>query len=113
MFSVGTDNKRLVLARAHVGLLRTELLELKLADASIRKLPFDEDAKFPVISAKGDRIAYETGAGSSDLGSPQILVLGAVKSRFSGIRINAVDSSAAAVLQTADQTAADPASGLF
>jgi len=37
----------------------------------------------------------------------------AVKSRFSCIRIKDVDSSAAAILKTADQTAADPASGLF
>jgi len=53
------DDKRLVLAQGQFGVDHNVLLELKLADASIRKLPFGENPEYPVISAKGDRIAYD------------------------------------------------------
>jgi len=52
------DDKRLVLAQGQFGVDHNVLIELKLADASIRKLPFGENPEYPVISAKGDRIAY-------------------------------------------------------
>jgi len=52
------DDKRLVLAQFQIGAEHNALLELKLTDASIRKLPFGDDTEYPAISPKGDRIAY-------------------------------------------------------
>jgi len=48
----------LVLAQGEFGVDHNVLIELTLADASIRKLPFGENPEYPVISAKGDRIAF-------------------------------------------------------
>jgi Tol biopolymer transport system component/DNA-binding winged helix-turn-helix (wHTH) protein len=48
------DNKRLIVSNySNAG----ELVEITVADGSLRKLPF-EDASLPAISRKGDKLAY-------------------------------------------------------
>jgi Tol biopolymer transport system component/DNA-binding winged helix-turn-helix (wHTH) protein len=56
-FAWTADDKRLIIARTHVG-NDFELDEVVLADGTLRKLSFGQDSRDPVVSAKGDRIAY-------------------------------------------------------
>jgi Tol biopolymer transport system component len=51
------DDKKMILARPYVG-NDFELDEVTLADGTVRKLPFGQDAIGPAISAKGDKLAY-------------------------------------------------------
>jgi Tol biopolymer transport system component len=51
------DDKSLILSRPRVG-NDFELDEVTVADGSLRKLLFGQDAAWPAISAKGDKLAY-------------------------------------------------------
>jgi Tol biopolymer transport system component len=51
------DDKKLVFSNTHFG-ENDELYEITLADGSLRKLPTAGGAFGPVISAKGDKLAY-------------------------------------------------------
>jgi Tol biopolymer transport system component/DNA-binding winged helix-turn-helix (wHTH) protein len=51
------DDKKLILSRPRIG-HDFELDDVTLADGTIRKLPFGQDALAPAISAKGDKLAY-------------------------------------------------------
>jgi Tol biopolymer transport system component len=53
------DDKKLIFSRPHFG-PGDELDEITLADGSLRKLPFARNASWPIISAKGDKLAYVT-----------------------------------------------------
>ncbi len=55
------DDRRLILSRPHVG-DDWELDEVTLADSSLRKLSFGQDALSPTISAKGDKLAFAAGS---------------------------------------------------
>jgi Tol biopolymer transport system component/DNA-binding winged helix-turn-helix (wHTH) protein len=55
------DDKRLVLARSRFG-FDNELDEITLADGSLRKLSFGQDAFSLAISAKGDKLTFVAGS---------------------------------------------------
>src|SRR5262249_40981255 len=51
------DDKRLIVSRSRVG-TESELDEVTLADGSLRKLPFGQDARHFALSPKGDKLAF-------------------------------------------------------
>jgi Tol biopolymer transport system component/DNA-binding winged helix-turn-helix (wHTH) protein len=51
------DDKRLIVSRPHFG-NDLELDEVALTEGTLRKLSFGQDSGDPVVSAKGDRVAY-------------------------------------------------------
>jgi Tol biopolymer transport system component/DNA-binding winged helix-turn-helix (wHTH) protein len=55
------DDKKLILSRPRFG-FDSELDEVTLADGSLRKLSFGQDAHLPAISAKGDKLAFAAGS---------------------------------------------------
>ena len=65
------DDKRLILSRPGGG--GYELDEITVADGSLRKLPFGQNAVWPAISAKGDRLAYTTFSFQSNIWRKDLL----------------------------------------
>jgi DNA-binding winged helix-turn-helix (wHTH) protein len=57
-----TDDKRLIVARPHVG-NDVQLEEVTLGDGTLRKLPFGQDACCSAISTKGQKLAYSVWSG--------------------------------------------------
>jgi Tol biopolymer transport system component len=57
------DDKNLILSRPRIG-NDFELDTVTLADGSLRKLLFGQDAAWPAISAKGDKLAYVSSSSS-------------------------------------------------
>ncbi|HET9804112.1 MAG TPA: winged helix-turn-helix domain-containing protein, partial [Candidatus Acidoferrum sp.] len=55
------DDKKLILSRPRFG-FDSELDDVTLADGSVRKLSFGQDAHLPAISAKGDKLAFAAGS---------------------------------------------------
>jgi len=51
------DDKKLVFSKALYG-EQAELNEITIADSSLRKLPLPQNASAPIITAKGDKLAY-------------------------------------------------------
>ena len=51
------DDKKLIVSRTHLG-DDFELDEVTLADGSLQKLSFGQDARSPAISPKGDKLAF-------------------------------------------------------
>jgi Tol biopolymer transport system component len=65
----------------------TGLDEITLADGSLRKLPFAQEGRWPVISSKGDKLAYVTSSyhvdiWRKDLLSPQAPAVKLISSTF-------------------------------
>jgi Tol biopolymer transport system component/DNA-binding winged helix-turn-helix (wHTH) protein len=67
------DDRRLILSRPHGG--DYALDEITLADGSLRKLPFGQNAVWPAISAKGDKLAYTTYSYQSNIWRKDLLHL--------------------------------------
>jgi len=71
-------DESLIFAQSQVGDESNGLRELTIRDASLRALPYGEDASWPALSPKGDRFAYDNYSDGHniiwrlDLANPQI-----------------------------------------
>lgn len=65
------DDRRLILAQSQGG--ESELLEITIANGSLRKLPLGSDTAWPTISRNGDRLAFTSSSDNINIWRKDLL----------------------------------------